>query len=169
MLNLDTMPNEAYKKPEEGVYVFKITRCELVTSKDKGSKMIQFDYIAVDNADVKVNYDNCPYMDKDGNGINFGLAKLKRIIKATKTVIAGDFEPKILPKLLIGKTLMFKADYNGGKSKYLQLSDIDSITSPIENIQNATPEMFMVEEPTSPLRADEKKPTVEIKEQDWDL
>lgn len=168
MLNLDTMPDKAYEKPQEGYHVFKIVRCELVTSKEKGSKMVQFDYVATDNSDVKVNYDNCPYMDNAGNNINFGLAKLKKIIKATKTEIKGDFDPKILPKLLLGKTLGFKADYNGGKSKYLQLSDIESIIQPVEDIQNITPEMFNVEQ--SPLRADENNTQVEVvDDKDWDL
>lgn len=163
-LNMDTMPNEAFAKPAEGVYVFEITRCEIVKSANTQSMMFQFDYTAVENKNIKVNYDNCPYEDKDGNPMSFGLAKLKKIMKATGVNLAGDFEPRILPPLLIGKKLTFKADYNEGKSKYLQLSDINSIVPPIENIEQATPEMFMVDNGPS-----DSAPEVDITDDNWEI
>lgn len=169
LLNLDTMPDTAYEKPQEGTYVFEITRCELVTAKSTGSKMLQFDYVAVDNKEVKVNYDNAPFEDASGNGIRMGLVKIKKILQATNTQIKGDFDVKILPKLLLGKKLTFKAEYKDANSKYLELKNMDSIV-PAMDVANATPEMFMVEPNVTQPKQDAKPADITIlSEQDWEI
>ena len=127
-LNLDKMPDSAFAKKEEKDYNVTITECKLVTA-TTGTKMIQCTYTTDEG--IKVNFDNCPVYDSTGATITFGLAKLKKILTATDVKPVGNFQPSILPPLLIGKKFRVKLELDD-KGKYLVIKNIDTI-KPVEN------------------------------------
>lgn len=176
MLNFDKMPDEAYEKPKEGVRNWEITSCELAVAKKTGSHMIVFGYTSLDAGKVKLNYDNCPIADAQGNSIRFGQSKLKKILKATGVKPEGDFSPRILPKLLLGKHLSFSAEYDKD-GKYLKLNNIDTILPANINPENVTPQTFMDNETdfAKEITKDERKEEsenvqeVDITDSDWEI
>lgn len=122
-LSFDAMPDNAFAPREEKEYNLTITECKLVTA-NTGTKMIQFTHTADEG--FKVNYDNCPIYDSTGGTINFGLAKLKKILIAVDVKPAGEFDPSILPPLLLGKKFRVKLELDDNK-KYLGIKDINTI------------------------------------------
>lgn len=136
--NLDKVSTTGQTK-KEGIYNLKIVRCEKIIA-STGSKMIQMDYI-VEPDGFKVNFDNYPYAKQDGSLINFGLSKLKLVMKATGTYVEGDFDDKIIPTLLKGKIFSAKLSLKEG-DKYLKLNDINTIAPALNLEQPITPKSF---------------------------
>lgn len=137
MLNFDNIPDTLQTKSEPGIYTLVVKESKIVKATKSGSMMIQNNYVSEDG-NTKVNYDNCPYMDKDGNLINYGLVKLKKICKAIGVELKGNIDPMIIPPLLIGKKFAVKLDLDD-KGKYLEIKDIDSIAPASANKENASP------------------------------
>jgi len=143
--NLDKVSTTGQTK-KEGIYNLKIVRCEKIIA-STGSKMIQMDYI-VEPDGFKVNYDNYPYAKQDGSLINFGLSKLKLVMKATGTYVEGDFDDEIIPTLLKGKVFSAELSLKEG-DKYLKLNDINTIAPALNLEQPITPESFNDVPPTA--------------------
>lgn len=94
---------------------------EIVAS--TGTLMIQFTH-SINDTDVKINYDNCPLVTKEGQKVPFGQTKLKKILKAIN-VMPAKFTLKTLCPLLIGKS--FLADIEQNEKGYWTVGKPDSI------------------------------------------
>lgn len=88
-----------------------------------GTLMIQFTH-SINDTDVKINFDNCPLVTKDGNAVPFGQSKLKKIMVATN-VTPKQFTPDTLCPLLIGKS--FLADIEQNEKGYWVIGNNNSI------------------------------------------
>lgn len=160
---LDSMPDTI--GPVKGTHKLTIIEAKEVTA-STGSTGIQFTY-SIDDGAFKLNYDNCPMVTKDGQIIPFGQAKLKRIIKATGTVVS-QFTLPLLCKMLVNKSFLAELVPGGKDNKYLVLGNIDTITEFPTTVQTDSVRRV---EPTD-ITTDEEElsitiPTQEPSSQDW--
>lgn len=131
----DDLPDTAKTSIGEGEHVLTILDVKEITA-STGTIMIQFSY-SIDDTDIKINMDNCPMVNKDGEAIKVGQNKLKTILKAVN-VRPKEFSAKTLLPLVRGKK--FRAYLTKNDKGYLELTfaNIDSIVSldaPAEQVE----------------------------------
>lgn len=123
-LNFDKLPDST--EFEEKEYELKIIRAETLTA-STGTVMIQCDY-AIKETSQQVRFDNYPLSTPQGNPSTFGLAKLKKLIKAVGLKPAGDFTPQTLCTMLMNKEFVAVVGYEErNEKKFLRIKDIDSM------------------------------------------
>lgn len=149
MLNFNSLPDNALSiKP--GIHTLTIVKAERIIA-STGAEMLQCSY-RVGDSKVQINYDNYVIRDKDGNNVPFGLAKLKKLLKAINVIPQGEFTIKTLIPLILNK--QFKAEVVPSKrdSRYLELGSMDTF-APVEV---NSPHDFM---PTEPVENTDTEPT----------
>lgn len=128
----DELPDNTTKTTlEEGVHKLTITSAKPVEA-STGTLMFQLAYIIDDNEKLKLQYDNCPMLDKDGAKIALGQNKLKKIMKATN-VMPKRFSLSILEPLLVGKSFLVYLSKNDRGYLVINANDIDTIKPLTEN------------------------------------
>lgn len=147
MLSMDTLPDDKVEELSlDQVYELKITRAEKVTA-STGSEMLQLDLEIVGTPE-NIKFDNCVITKADGSLNDFGCKKLKKILKATNTIIEGDFPISLAATMLKGKRFKGKITKDQtpkGRTVYKlgNLSTFDSIEEVINldetNIELETP------------------------------
>jgi hypothetical protein len=144
-LNFDRLPKEEdlYPSNEPGIYTLRIIKAEKQLAKTSGSLMLQCDYETVGlPTNFKINYDNYVIEDAQGNPVNFGLVKLRKLLEAINVIPQGEFDIAILPPLIIGKVFRAKLDRDRTNPKYLRVvgTEIYPITALEEDASvNTTP------------------------------
>lgn len=127
----DELPDNNKTSLDEGVHKLTIISAEQVYAKT-GTLMFQLAYNIDDNANLKLQYDNCPLIDANGNTIAFGQNKLKKIMKATN-VMPQRFTLSIIKPLLIGKSFNVFLSKNEKGYLVIDASNIDTIKPLTEN------------------------------------
>lgn len=138
MLNFDKLPDSTAPVGQQKLTIVDVQ--EKISTTD--SIMLQFTY-AIDGSTMKINFDNCPLVDKSGNAIPYGQAKLKKIMNATNVKPQGDFTLKMLIPLLKNKSFLAQIELDKQNQKYPTLSSNLSFILPCDT--PITPETFLEE------------------------
>lgn len=153
-LNFDALPDKVQPAVQPGIHKLTIDTAEAITAKT-GSKMLQCSYL-VDDSKFKINYDNYVITDKDGNDVEFGLSKLKHMLKAINVIPQGEFTIKSIIPLIKGKSFQANIEYDK-QGKYLVLGNMSTFL-PLDasgEIQtNVTPRTFVQEKLDLPETTD---------------
>ena len=127
----DQLPDDIGSSLEKGQHKLTIIKAEEIFA-TTGTLMLQLTH-KVDDTDSELRYDNYAILKGDGQTpINFGLAKLKKLLEAINLKFAGSFEleklPKMLATMVVGKSFLVDLDYDkkDEEKKYLKIIDINS-------------------------------------------
>lgn len=129
--SFDELPDSSRTNLEEGQHKLTVVDAKKLYAKT-GALMMQFFYIIDDNSKLKLNYDNCVIIDKDGQKVPLGSNKLKKIMKATG-VTPARFTLDTLSPLLIGKSFLVNLTKNEKGYLVIDPSNLDTIRPVVEN------------------------------------
>ena len=118
----DELPAESKSGVSEGEHILTIQDVKEIWA-STGTYMYQFTY-QIDETQFQLKMDNCPLESSDGQKIDFGRNKLKRILDATN-VKPKEFSIRTIKPLLVNKK--FKAVLTKNEKGYLELRDISTI------------------------------------------
>jgi hypothetical protein len=142
-LKYEDLPEKSTSLVEPGVHKFTIVEAKTLSALTTGSTMIQCTY-QIDDTNFKINFDNFPLFKSNGDPINFGQNKLKKVLDAINVKPKGELSPTLICKLIVNKSFSAELIYDK-EQKYLVLGSLNSIRPYLEN-ENEAAELFLEKE-----------------------
>ena len=109
-------------KPGMNHMIIKSAKKEVATT---GSMMLVVENIVSGHDKVKIT-DRYVLFDAEGEPVNFGQYKLRKLLEATDTIPEGDFTIEVVARMLVNKQYraeLIEEEYNG--KVYLNVGSVD--------------------------------------------